>query len=125
MTCLQCGKQTCFQHRIPWHQDLTCGEYDALQADPDNFRFRFEAAGSASPRLTSEGTDEDGGTLLREAALDERAMLEQERLVQQADRARKLAAQRNLEEKWSRTTVERMTKPCPGCNSRIEKISGW
>lgn len=26
--CVNCQKLTCFKHRIPWHEDLTCEEYD-------------------------------------------------------------------------------------------------
>lgn len=26
--CIQCSKLTCFRHRSPWHEGLTCEEYD-------------------------------------------------------------------------------------------------
>ncbi|UJR14475.1 hypothetical protein I4U23_001472 [Adineta vaga] len=29
VTCVYCKTKTCFIHRIPWHQGLTCDEYDA------------------------------------------------------------------------------------------------
>lgn len=35
--CLNCNQTTCFNHQVSWHARLTCAEYDAMLADPDNF----------------------------------------------------------------------------------------
>ena len=40
MTCTTCKFKTCFTHKMPWHEGLTCGQYDAEQAE----RVRQEAA---------------------------------------------------------------------------------
>ncbi|KNC77582.1 hypothetical protein SARC_09957 [Sphaeroforma arctica JP610] len=29
MVCHECGFELCFTHDVPWHQDLTCEQYDA------------------------------------------------------------------------------------------------
>lgn len=28
VTCIECGFRSCYTHRIPWHNGLTCAEYD-------------------------------------------------------------------------------------------------
>lgn len=38
VTCFDCGRKSCFLHRVPWHDELTCTEYDERQKDPVNFR---------------------------------------------------------------------------------------
>ncbi|KAI1632155.1 hypothetical protein F4809DRAFT_653488 [Biscogniauxia mediterranea] len=47
--CLSCERQFCFRHRVAWHNDYTCDEYDSFLADPQNFRSKAQAA-----RLMSE-----------------------------------------------------------------------
>ncbi|KAM7210154.1 hypothetical protein V8F06_014460 [Rhypophila decipiens] len=42
VTCLHCRGKSCFVHRMAWHENLTCAEYDALQKDPVGFRSSFE-----------------------------------------------------------------------------------
>ncbi|KAK4238357.1 hypothetical protein C8A03DRAFT_33599 [Achaetomium macrosporum] len=38
VTCRVCSCRSCFHHKVAWHETLTCEEYDALMADPVNFR---------------------------------------------------------------------------------------
>jgi hypothetical protein len=33
--CEHCGNKTCCRHRVPWHRDLSCAEYDARQSQND------------------------------------------------------------------------------------------
>lgn len=28
MTCVECGFQSCYNHKLPWHSSKTCAEYD-------------------------------------------------------------------------------------------------
>ncbi len=35
MTCEACGERSCYTHDIPWHQDLTCDEYDVNRRGDD------------------------------------------------------------------------------------------
>ncbi|TGO07303.1 hypothetical protein BTUL_0294g00070 [Botrytis tulipae] len=43
MTCTTCGFKTCFIHKLPWHEDLTCEEFDLF----NQARVRQEAASEA------------------------------------------------------------------------------
>ncbi|KAE8453578.1 hypothetical protein EG329_010439 [Mollisiaceae sp. DMI_Dod_QoI] len=43
MTCKICNFKTCFTHKMPWHADQTCAEYDALRRE----RMEEEAASAA------------------------------------------------------------------------------
>ena len=33
--CIHCDRSTCFQHHIPWHEGVTCEEYDRLDLSND------------------------------------------------------------------------------------------
>ena len=39
--CIHCGRSTCFSHRIPWHEGVTCDEYDEsdLSNDPKSKKY--------------------------------------------------------------------------------------
>ncbi|TGO47793.1 hypothetical protein BCON_0263g00040 [Botryotinia convoluta] len=43
MKCTTCGFNTCFIHKLPWHEDLTCAEFDFF----NQARVRQEAASEA------------------------------------------------------------------------------
>ncbi|TGO62058.1 hypothetical protein BOTNAR_0119g00220 [Botryotinia narcissicola] len=43
MTCTTCAFKTCFNHKLPWHEDLTCSEFDLF----NQARVRQEAASEA------------------------------------------------------------------------------
>ncbi|CAD6445631.1 6f4d0a23-bb51-45b0-9679-f96c73812993 [Sclerotinia trifoliorum] len=43
MTCTTCNFKTCFIHKLPWHEDLTCAEFDIF----NQARIRQEAASEA------------------------------------------------------------------------------
>ncbi|UJR12356.1 hypothetical protein I4U23_016533 [Adineta vaga] len=32
VTCLKCNRRTCFKHRVIWHTDMTCDQYDLLES---------------------------------------------------------------------------------------------
>jgi len=32
VTCLECDRATCFNHRVIWHTDMTCDEYDLIES---------------------------------------------------------------------------------------------
>ena len=144
VACLLCGRRSCFAHGVAWHENLSCDEYDALRADPANFRSRFEleneaAEGAARERREQEDADrvfaqglaeeirvEEVARLERIAAeareREERAREEQRRAAE-AMRAEVLRRRREDEE--TAATVARTTKPCPGCGWAIEKNRGW
>lgn len=132
VACLHCGHQSCFHHRIQWHQNLTCEEYDQFRADPENFRFRIELDHDEweAQRRALEGADlaMAQGLLADEVQARQRA----ERELRERDAARKaiamervILARRKKEEEQTMQTVSQTTKPCPGCGWAIEKNDGW
>jgi hypothetical protein len=153
VTCRLCSHRSCFHHKVAWHQNLTCDEYDSLQTDPANFRSRFdieneEAALAAAARQAQEDADRvfAQGLVARErrAAGEERAAKERERRekrereermererrerVEREERervVREAAVRRKREEEESLRVVGSTTKPCPGCQAPIEKNEGW
>jgi hypothetical protein len=136
-------------HKIAWHENLSCDEYDALCADPAHFRSRFdleneEAEKAAAARRAQEDADrvfaqglvaeERRGVAERERRLREewerKAREERERKAREererVERERREGAvRRKLEEEASKKTVGVTTKPCPGCKAPIEKNEGW
>lgn len=32
MTCVDCGFQSCYNHKLPWHEGQTCAEYDYVKS---------------------------------------------------------------------------------------------
>lgn len=42
VTCVGCRRKYCFRHHMPWHETMSCDEYNRFLADPDNFRSAFE-----------------------------------------------------------------------------------
>ena len=148
MTCRLCGHRSCFHHKVAWHQNLACGEYDMLLADPANFRSRFdieneEAEKAAAARQAQEDADrvlaqsllaEDQRVVAEERAARERAKREEMEAAERAERAERQARDREMreavarkqrEESASTRTVGSTTKPCPGCKAPIEKNEGW
>lgn len=145
VACLLCGRRSCFAHGgVAWHENLSCEEYDALRADPANFRSRFELENEAAEeaeRARREQEDADrvyAQSLAEELRLEEVARLEriareareretkvreEQRRANEAMRAEVL--RRRREDEKTAATVARTTKPCPGCGWAIEKNRGW
>ncbi|KAK4148600.1 hypothetical protein C8A00DRAFT_19598, partial [Chaetomidium leptoderma] len=144
VTCRLCAHRSCFQHKVAWHENLTCDEYDALAADPANFRSRFdrdneEAALAAAARQVQEDADRvfaqgllaaDQRAVAEERAERERVAREEREERERVERERREkevregAVRRKAEEEASGRTVGSTTKPCPGCSAPIEKNEG-
>ncbi|KAH7156957.1 hypothetical protein EDB81DRAFT_881251 [Dactylonectria macrodidyma] len=132
VTCLHCSHRSCFHHNVPWHENLSCEEYDKLLADPENFRSRLELdneAWSESQRAQLEADRAIAQNMLADEQAEmqrreERARQEREQARKAAALVRKIAARRKLEEQQSEATVSSTTKPCPGCGWAIEKNDG-
>ena len=147
VTCSLCNHRSCYRHHVAWHENLTCDEYDLLQADPENFRSRFELANEEAEQLAEmRRIQEDADRVYaqsllaadqqeldrqrrereererREREARERARAEERR---KAEEMRQLLARRKREEEQSQRTVSLTTKPCPGCGWSIEKRDGW
>jgi flagellar biosynthesis GTPase FlhF len=42
VTCIGCQKKFCFKHKIAWHDNLGCDEYDQFLANPRGFKSRLD-----------------------------------------------------------------------------------
>ncbi|KAL2179715.1 uncharacterized protein P884DRAFT_282941 [Thermothelomyces heterothallicus CBS 202.75] len=134
VTCRLCSHRSCFHHKVAWHENLTCDEYDSLLADPVNFRSRFDAANeeaekAAAARRAQEDADRAFAQAL--AAEERRALVrqraereEREKREKREHEMRELALRRKQDEEASLRTVGTTTKPCPGCRAPIEKNAG-
>lgn len=155
VTCRLCSHRSCFRHKVAWHENLACDEYDSLLADPVNFRSRFDVANEEAENATAaRRAQEDADRALAQAlAAEEARAVEQERAERERERQRELererrereerlrrerqererreremrelALRRKREEEASLVTVGSTTKPCPGCKAPIEKNAGW
>lgn len=38
VNCMKCHKSTCFRHKVPWHNNMTCQEYE-MQREKDSDRY--------------------------------------------------------------------------------------
>lgn len=146
--CLLCNARSCFYHKSAWHENLTCEEYDALQADPLNFRSKFERENEAAEEeLRRRRKQEDADRSFAQSLLDaetremERERIEAERRERErrerqerkereerekkAREERERAAKRKQEELASQKKISATTKPCPQCQAPIEKNHGW
>lgn len=142
--CLNCGYRSCYRHSIPWHERLTCEEYDEMLENPDSFQSAIEKDEAATIAFQMRQEEEDKtlarSMLERERQIEEdrqrqsheeqlrRARKQQEaegRRMREAEQAwRKEAIKRKQEEKMSLETVQATTKSCPGCQWPIEKNDG-
>ena len=57
--CLNCGFRSCFRHSVPWHERLTCEEYDEMLRDPDGFRSAVDKDDEASEEVARLQYEED------------------------------------------------------------------
>lgn len=133
VTCLHCGHRSCFEHHVSWHKDLTCVEYDQLLADPENFRPKIVVDNEEweeRTRMQLEADKAMARTIVAEE--QEAARLREQREREERDRqkkavatAKKIALRRKREDEQTLATVNKTTKPCPGCGWAIEKNAGW
>ncbi|KAB5585569.1 hypothetical protein GE09DRAFT_1048664 [Coniochaeta sp. 2T2.1] len=145
VVCRRCNARSCFTHRVAWHENLWCEEYDALQADPANFKSRFQLENEAAEeaerqRREQEDADRAFAHSLVQEEKEESAAVERREREARAERARERKeldekmrrdhamraeiAKKNKEEEMTRDVVARTTKPCPGYGWAIEKNDG-
>lgn len=144
--CLNCSYRSCFRHQVAWHERLTCEEYEAMLADPDNFVSSIDKHNEDAENLLRLQQAEDeriaremSAENKREEQNRQRRRHEEERRrarEQQEAEARKKQAEKEQaklkeeikrkqkEEKLSLAKVQSTTKRCPGCQWPIEKNSG-
>ncbi|KAI0886639.1 uncharacterized protein GGS22DRAFT_178767 [Annulohypoxylon maeteangense] len=148
--CPRDNRQFCFRHRIPWHSEHTCDEYDAFLDDPEHFRsqvqiqrevYRVQELDRKRSRQEYEEAEEFWRWLQEEEAAkasqrahnirieqerrraEERVRLEEEQ--RKAQEALQHQARLRKEEIESNQTVHRVTRRCPKCRVPIQKNGGW
>ncbi|KAF2665832.1 hypothetical protein BT63DRAFT_77073 [Microthyrium microscopicum] len=154
VTCIGCKQKYCFSHKILWHQDLSCEEYDRFMEDPHNFKSQLEIANEMNEkRLTRELYRKRKAETKTEQFLQSRMSnwereAAQRRFQQKRDEETKErrveSKKRKLEESKTGTgklraevkavekrleqatlsTISETTKRCPKCSVRIEKNDG-
>ncbi|KAI1210145.1 uncharacterized protein F4807DRAFT_467271 [Annulohypoxylon truncatum] len=150
--CPKDNRQFCFRHRVPWHSDYTCDEYDAFLQDPEHFRseaqkqrgiYRTQELSRKRSRQEYEEAEErftqsllreeeaaEARRRARQRRIEEERRLAEERarLVEQERRAQEaLQHQARLrnEETATNKSLHQLTKRCPSCGIRIQKNGGW
>jgi hypothetical protein len=147
--CLRCSYRSCFRHEVPWHDRMTCEEYDELLRDPEGFKSAIDKDDEATAKALRKQHEADEVMARELEAQDrqaeedrQRAKHEEElrkaRVAQEAEAARKRKAKEDLErakmvadikrkqeqEAANLRTISTTTKPCPGCKWPIEKNEG-
>ncbi|KAL3473969.1 hypothetical protein BJX99DRAFT_232452 [Aspergillus californicus] len=143
MICTHCGTRTCFTHQRPWHEGMTCEEFDnpELVIEQQSQRGRKKATAGADPKRKVYQTRARTLEAAKPREVRPRKAKEksQKKRVAQKEaeeqkRKEKEEKRRQLEERWSRLREERLgeaevrrtTKKCPGinCAYRIYKTGG-
>ncbi|KAI1121717.1 hypothetical protein F5Y10DRAFT_271792 [Nemania abortiva] len=150
--CRACKRQFCSRHKIAWHYEYTCDEYDRYLADPS---FRSKAQKKAAKEAEDASQDDqlqqrinDAENLFSQSLMNEiqaaearrQAAIEREarerRLAEeiaareaqrrrQEEEARKLRERQKEEDERSTREILKVTKPCPNCQTAIQKNGGW
>ncbi|KAM7183150.1 hypothetical protein V8F20_012730, partial [Naviculisporaceae sp. PSN 640] len=98
VTCMSCGKKTCFYHKTAWHAGVTCDEFDRYS--------RQELDRYYKQKQEEEEDIYTSNDIPRTQKIDS-------------------TSARAIDEIRSENVINRTTKPCPCCGSRIEKAGGW
>jgi hypothetical protein len=121
VTCAKCNGRFCFTHRVAWHEDLTCAEYDAFLADPRGFRSRREIENERAERENREHrrlrrTQEEADSRVARGLLEEEQRGEERRRAEvrrrereereRAERERRREERRVMEERRRRMQIE-------------------
>lgn len=117
--CQSCGTMTCYTHTgLPWHEGLTCEEFEDPETAIGLLRRHIkdlELAARVAGRLFPEGQSQSPH--------------ENTEVKAKVSIARELLAQRQTvlaseSDERGAMAVARLTKPCPQCQSPIEKRGG-
>ncbi|TVY82727.1 E3 ubiquitin-protein ligase [Lachnellula suecica] len=122
--CQNCGFRSCFLHGVPWHERLTCEEYDQMLQDPEGFQSALEKEEQEVElaRLRQEEEDRRKDEM-REARAEQEA--EAARKRKEIEEERRQLKERLEAEALSISFLEAdpETKQCPGCQHLVLKIN--
>lgn len=131
---------------MPWHDRLTCDEYDEMLRDPDGFRSAIDRDDEEARELKQRQEEEDEAIAreidqrerqveqdrqtqmheeqLRRARAEQKAEAKRQREELEKSQRREALKKRHQEETASLRVIQGTTKPCPGCRWPIEKNAG-
>jgi IBR domain, a half RING-finger domain len=118
--CSRCGFQTCYKHQVPWHEGISCRQYDGYDQPPRVPKPKMTVAlkrllGRLNMKTRSKRVEEpvDSSESLR---------IERKRTVALMETASKQKCQALK----SRVKIGDTCKKCPraGCGAPIERASG-
>jgi hypothetical protein len=124
ITCISCHERSCFTHQRLWHEGLTCEEVETgaqRQLSPQE-RADQEIAARIQRQEDAGGRAKAVRIQRERKAVAERAL--QEERERREREARAALMRRRAEEKAGESAVRQLTRGCPGCHWRIEKITG-
>lgn len=147
--CLKCSFRSCFRHKGPWHERMTCEEYDEMLKDPEGFKSAVDRGDEEAIEALRKQQEADELMARELEAQDRQAeedrqrakheeALRKARAAQEAEAARKRKEiedkerakraaeirQRQQQEAAALQLINSTTKRCPGCQWPIEKNQG-
>ncbi|CZT05440.1 uncharacterized protein RAG0_11529 [Rhynchosporium agropyri] len=105
--CNNCGFRSCFQHSVPWHDRLTCDEYDEMLRDPDSFESAVDKANEAVAQAIKKQEDEDEAA--RQLAHTKRIAEEARQKVESQQKTRRAQIQQEKEKMKRRLEEESLS----------------
>ena len=117
--CSLCGHEMCFQHQVPWHEGLTCRQYDGHdQPAPLRKAKLVVQLKEAAKKLRSKTSNREGTT---GASIDAN-----EALVSKTVSLMKAASKQKKQIAKSKNMMLKVCKPCPGkgCGVSIQRSEG-
>jgi hypothetical protein len=119
VTCFGCRNKFCFNHKVTWHQTLSCQEYDQFLANPRGFKSRIdlaneEAALEHQRQAQQRAAQEEQDRIFVQSLLDAE---EREEARRQAELQRQ---QRELDDRRERERLERERKQAEEVRRRME-----
>lgn len=146
VVCQNCQGLFCYRHKVEWHFEHTCEEYDEFMRNP-GFRSKaqlkiaeldgLEAQSRQLDRQIATSDEEwrlslskkEDEAILRQIEKERLRREQQEREAEQLRREAQAEAQRRAdreaEERLGRTTAENNSVRCPGCKEGVQKYYGW
>lgn len=146
MICRTCDTLFCYHHRVLWHDEHTCEQYDKSRHDP-NYRSPIQIENARLAGLERQSRDllrqitianedwesrlvqKDESAKLRKIEL---ARLRRERREEEERQREEMArledarkACRAAEDQLSESLVDKIFVRCPYCEAPVEKIDGW
>ncbi|KAE9375865.1 hypothetical protein N431DRAFT_403883 [Stipitochalara longipes BDJ] len=120
--CPACGFQTCFKHQIPWHEGLTCRQYDGLDEPPRSPKPKKNPGLKDALRILLHKLTGKPKQTKAPVVVDSAKVLEAQKtaaLMKEASRQRGQSLKT-----WA--AMGKLSKKCPGrgCGVPIERASG-